>query len=81
MGFVFPQLTPIFKEANIDLPFLLRYFYFWEILSRSGGWFLIFLIMITISLINYFKSPEGKVVFDEVAVKLPVLEIYLSKHI
>ena len=73
VGFVFPQLTPIFKEANIDLPFFTKIFIFLgDFVARWWLVLLIFSVMIIISLINYFKSPEGKVVFDEVAVKLPV---------
>lgn len=73
VGFVFPQLTPIFKEANMELPFFTQIFLFLG--DFIAQWWLVlavFLIMIGISLVNYFKSAEGKVVFDEVVVKLPV---------
>jgi len=73
VGFVFPQLTPIFKESNVDLPFLTKMFIFLgDFIMQWWLVLLIFLIMIGISLINYFKSAEGKIVFDEVAVRLPV---------
>lgn len=73
VGFVFPQLTPVFKEANLELPLFTRIFLFLgEFIAQWWLVLLIFLAMISISLANYFKSSEGKVVFDEIAVKLPV---------
>jgi len=73
VGFVFPQLIPIFKESNVELPFLTQMFLFLgDFIAQWWLVIMIFLIMIAISLINYFKSAEGKIVFDEVVVKLPV---------
>lgn len=74
VGFVFPQLTPIFKEADIELPFFTKIFLFLgDFISQWWLILLAFITMIAISLINYFKGPEGKVVFDEVVVRIPVL--------
>lgn len=73
VGFVFPQLTPIFEESNVELPFFTQVFLFLgDFIAQWWLVLLIFGVMIIISLINYFKSPEGKVVFDDVVIKLPV---------
>lgn len=85
IGFVFPQLAPIFKEADVALPFFTRIFLFLgDFISRWWLILLIFLAMMAVSLINYFKSAEGKIVYDEIAVKLPVFgklfkEIYIAR--
>ena len=85
IGFVFPQLTPIFKESNVELPFFTKIFLFLgDFILQWWLVLILFLIMIAISLVNYFKSPEGKVVFDEVVVKLPVFgnlfkQIYIAR--
>lgn len=73
VGFVFPQLTPIFEESSVELPFFTQVFLFLgDFIAQWWLVLLIFGVMIIISLINYFKSPEGKVVFDDVVIKLPV---------
>lgn len=73
VGFVFPQLTPIFREANIELPFFTRVFLFLgDFIAQWWFILLAFMAMMIVSLVNYFKGPEGKVVFDEVVVRIPV---------
>ncbi len=82
---VFPQIAPIFEESGTDLPVLTKIF-------LSGGKFLLqwwwaiiltFLVLIFV-IADYFRSPEGKIVFDEISVKIPVLgdlfrKIYVSR--
>jgi len=71
---VLPQITPIFAEANIELPF------FTQILLSVGtfiakwwwGLAVIFGILVLL-LIDYSQTKEGKVVFDEVSLRLPVM--------
>lgn len=85
LGFVFPQLTPIFKESNVELPLLTQMFLFLgDFITQWWLVIAVFLIMVAISLVNYFKSAEGKVVFDEVAVRVPVFgnlfrQIYIAR--
>jgi type IV pilus assembly protein PilC len=78
--FVFPQLTPIFTESNVPLPFFTQMFLFLgNFLLQWWLIILIFLAMVVISLVNYFKSEEGKVVYDEIVIKLPVFGTLLKK--
>ncbi len=85
IGFVFPQLTPIFKESNVSLPFFTVVFLFLgDFISKWWLILIIFLTIVAFSVVNYFKSLEGKVVYDEIAVKLPVFgklfkEIYIAR--
>jgi len=71
---VLPQITPIFAEAQIKLPF------FTQVLLTVGtfiakwwwGLGIIFGILLLL-LIDYSQTKEGKVVFDEISLRLPVM--------
>jgi type IV pilus assembly protein PilC len=74
VGVVFPQISPIFEEAGVELPFTTR------VLLSLGGfvreWWLAIIIITLIFLglvVDYARSREGRLVFDELAIKLPVL--------
>ena len=72
--FVFPQLEPVFKEFNVALPFVTQ-------AILSGGrfifdwWWAIFIIfgIFIFMLIDYFRSEEGKIVLDQIILKVPIL--------
>lgn len=82
---VLPQITPIFREAKIDLPF------FTEILISGGEFFsnwwwavLILLAILILLIIDYSQTDEGKVIFNEVSLRLPVIgklfqHLYVSR--
>lgn len=71
---VLPQLTPIFAEANIKLPILTQ-----ALLSVGGfmatWWWavLVVFILFLLVLIDYFQTREGKIVFDELSLRLPIV--------
>ncbi len=74
VGFVFPQLQPIFSESNIKLPLIT------QILLTTGSfisqWWIALVVIGIVGifiLIDYFRTPEGKIVFDEIVVKVPVM--------
>lgn len=82
---VLPQITSIFEEAEVEVPFFTR------ILLNVGGFFsdwgwlvgIVFVILILV-LIDYFQTREGKVVLDELSLRLPVLgplfrKLYISR--
>lgn len=83
VGVVFPQLEPIFSEANVSLPIYTR------ILLSTGGfvadWWpaiLIILVLFSIVSFDYIKSPEGKIVVDEVLLRLPVIgDLYKKMYV
>lgn len=71
---VLPQVQPIFTESKIALPLFTR------ILLSTGNflkdwWAAVVagLVLIIFLLINYAKSPEGKMVLDDVSIKVPIL--------
>lgn len=81
--FVFPQLEPIFAETNVELPTITK------ILLGSGrflaDWWLAALVVFAIFIfvvVDYALSKEGKVVLDELRVRLPVLgDLYKKLYV
>lgn len=74
IGFVFPQIQPIFTEANIQLPLMTR------VLLGAGGfvhdWWVMLLIVLVVFIfvaVDYFRTSEGRIVFDEIRVRIPVI--------
>lgn len=71
---VFPQIIPILKESNVELPFATK-----VLLEVSGfmmnWWWTVIIIIaaVAIILIDYFQTMEGKVVLDTMVLKLPLL--------
>lgn len=72
--FVLPQITPIFKDANVELPFYTKLMVGLGSLI-AGWWWAIILVLavIAFALIDYFQSDEGKLVFDDLSLRLPVI--------
>lgn len=74
MGVVFPQIEPIFKDAGVALPALTQFF-----LAAGhfiANWWLAFIVaaIILIALgVEYVRSDEGRLVYDEVVMMAPVL--------
>lgn len=73
LGVVFPQLEPIFVEANVELPLISQIF-----LSAGtfiANWWLgilVALIILAIIIFDYVQSDEGKIVLDQISLALPV---------
>lgn len=80
VALVFPQISDIFKEAEVDLPFITRLF-------LSLGFFLndwwlavlTFLAVLAFVVTDYLRSEEGKAVMDQVALDLPLLGGFFRK--
>lgn len=83
--FVFPQLAPVFQEFNASLPFVTTLIMnsgqfiveWWWALIFIGG---VFVFMLT----DYFRSNEGKMVANQVLIKLPIFgnlfrKIYVAR--
>ena len=71
---VLPQIAPIFKESGVKLPF------FTLVLIGLGNFMLqwwwailVILFLFIFLLFDYFRTAEGKIVYDELSIKLPVL--------
>ncbi len=71
---VLPQMTSIFNEAQVELPFLTRVLLGFGSFVSQWGWLLgIIFVIFVIMVIDYFQTREGKVVFDEISLRLPVV--------
>lgn len=80
VGFVFPQIEPIFRESGAQIPL------FTQILLSAGSfigewWILVVLVLLVafFIIIDYFRSAEGKVVLDEILIQLPILKDLFKK--
>ena len=83
VGFVFPQLQPIFEETQMQLPLIT------QILLGTGNfvasWWPILLLILavfTVVTLDYFRTAEGKIVFDELRVRIPVVgDLYKKLYV
>lgn len=71
---VFPQIKPIFEQAGVELPLLSA------ILINSGVfisrfWLLILILLgiAAVMILDYFRTPEGKALADDLKVRLPLI--------
>ncbi len=82
---VLPQITPIFAEANVELPVYTRIILAVGVFAERWWWaVLIGLGAIVLVLLDYFQSEEGKGVRDELLLRLPVVgdlfrKLYLAR--
>lgn len=74
VGFVFPQIGPVFVQSGVELPLVTR------ILLTAGAligrwWFLFLIAMVAgiIGVVNYIQTAEGKAFLDDAKVRLPFL--------
>lgn len=83
VGVVFPQLEPIFAESQASVPAVTRIF------LGTGNfiaeWWLAILIILgifTFLAVDYFNTKEGKIVFDEIRMRLPVIgDLYKKLYV
>lgn len=74
VSFVFPQIGPVFAQAGVDLPIYTR------ILLTSGTflgrWWpavVLAVVILGIVIIDYINTAEGRALFDDSKIKLPLL--------
>jgi type II secretory pathway component PulF len=71
---VLPQIAPIFQESGVKLPFFtLALISMGSFLLQWWWAFIIIVLLFIFLLLDYFRTPEGKIVYDELSIKLPVL--------
>lgn len=82
---VFPQITPIFTQANIEMPFFTRILL--GVGTFMANWwffFVIALVVVVVVLVDYFQTNEGQVVLDTLLLKIPIMgplfqKLYISR--
>lgn len=82
---VFPQISPILEESGVTLPLITK------IILGAGAFMLewwwtiiIVLALLIVLLVDYSRSNEGKMIFDELVIKLPIFgnlfkKIYVAR--
>lgn len=82
---VFPQIIPIFKDSNIQIPWYTSLLLGTGTFLSTWWWAIIFVgFALVLVLINYFQTREGKMVFDETVLHVPILgdlfkKVYVSR--
>lgn len=77
---VIPQLRSIFAETQVALPFLTRILLSLGDIATSWGWAVLIVIVVgTIFAVRYFKTKEGKMVWDEFSVNFPIFGDLIKK--
>jgi len=77
---VFPQIGPVFEEAGVELPIFTR-------ILISGGafvaqwWWAVLAVLTTFGFmaVDYFRTPEGRTLVDEILFRVPVVSTVLKK--
>jgi len=76
---VIPQLTKVLAEAGGELPTVTKMVISLSDFFRKSGWLIILgLIFLGIGLYRYYKSKEGKKVFDRAFLRLPLISPILE---
>lgn len=80
IGLVFPQVKPLFEEAQIDLPLVTRVFLTLGTFLNEW-WFavIIFVIILGFIVTDYVRTDEGKAVVNQVAITVPVIGDFFKK--
>ncbi|MST04396.1 MAG: type II secretion system F family protein [Candidatus Pacebacteria bacterium] len=74
VGLVFPQIKPIFTEANFELPLITRIFLnLGDFINEWWAGIIIFSIVFLIIILDYFRSKEGKAILNQIVLSVPGL--------
>lgn len=71
---VFPQLRPIFEDAQVDLPFVTKLLLDGGALLLNWWWAIVIIVGVCFwVVIDYFRTREGKAVWNQIIIGLPLL--------
>ncbi len=82
---VLPQLAPIFEEAGVSLPLFTRALMSGGMFILNWWWAIVMaLVFLLVLVVDYFQTEEGKAIFNEVSLRLPIFgslfrNLYLSR--
>jgi len=78
--FVFPQIMPLFQEQEISLPVTTKVLFGATTFFISWWWLVItVLFLLTAAIVDYFRTPEGREIMDEMVLRLPLLGGFFKK--
>ncbi len=80
MVMVIPQLTSVLVEAGQELPWSTKLVIAVSEFTRKYGWLILLLMIVAgFAFWKYKKTPQGKVVWDTVKLKIPIFGKILQK--
>lgn len=80
VAIVLPAIQPIFEESGVALPLFTRVLLGSALFLREWWWALGFILAaLIIFSLDYIRTPEGRAVFDQVKVDIPVIGNLLKK--
>ena len=78
--FVLPDFSKAIKDMNLKLPSITNVILSFGDVLRSWWWlFLILLAVLVIGIWRYFKTSEGKIVWDKLSLQIPILGKLIQK--
>lgn len=74
MVFVIPKLTALYKESTLELPLPTKILITTSDFTVHFWWLIIAVVVgLVFGLKRWIKTPEGKLVFDRLALKVPII--------
>jgi type IV pilus assembly protein PilC len=78
--FIFPELEKIFAETGRELPLITVFLLNFAEFIRSWGIIIFFILLLILAFfLRYIKTIEGRIVFDQVILKIPLINTFLRK--
>jgi len=79
---VLPQIGPIFQESGVNLPVFTKILISAGSFAANWWWAVLFIVLVFVFLLfDYFRTEEGKVVYNELSIKIPILGSLTQKVI
>ncbi|MCC6796328.1 MAG: type II secretion system F family protein [Candidatus Hydrogenedentes bacterium] len=81
-SFVFPKFLLLFKDFGVELPVPTKVVL--AICGFMGNWWwavLLVVIAITFGVVSYWRTPVGRVFFDRLVLRVPVLRMVIQKYV
>ncbi len=80
MSFVVPKLVAVLKEANVELPVTTRILIATSNFFENFWWLILIILAVFIMSIRVFvKTPEGKLLWDTVLLRLPIFGKFFQR--
>ncbi|OGY57116.1 MAG: hypothetical protein A3D47_00395 [Candidatus Colwellbacteria bacterium RIFCSPHIGHO2_02_FULL_43_15] len=77
---VLPNIEPIFEESNVPIPAFTKVVLVVGKFLASWWWAVIALLIVTfVMIVDYFRTPEGRAIFDELALRTPLFGTLLKQ--
>jgi type II secretory pathway component PulF len=80
MIWVIPNLTSVFKEANLELPLLTRIIVAMSDIFQEYWWLILIVIVgVSAAFLQWITTSRGRVIWSKIQLRLPVFGVILKK--